>query len=71
MTPFATTRSITRCDSRSALAALSLLPAAIALTAFFIAVRTSVRRLMLWARRWVAWMARFLADLMFAMDGRP
>ena len=34
---------------------------------FLIAVRTSVRSFMLWARRPIAWWARLRADLMFAM----
>jgi len=35
---------------------------------FFIAVRTSVRRLMLWARSPIAWWARLRADLILAMN---
>ena len=58
-----------RCESRSALAAASLLPAATALFTFLMAVRTVVRSLMLWMRRCTAWWARLRADLMFAMKG--
>src|SRR5690349_5953396 len=65
--PFATTRSITCCDSRSDASAASLLPAATALVTFLIAVRTLVRRAMLWSRRSSACLARLRADLMFAM----
>jgi hypothetical protein len=54
MMPLATTRSMTFCDSRIVLAALSLSPAATAFTTFLIAERTVVRRLMLWVRRWTA-----------------
>ena len=60
-------RSITRWDASSSFAA-SLLPAATAFLTFLIAVRTSVRSFMLWARRPTAWWARLRADLMFAMD---
>src|SRR3989475_4787129 len=69
MTPFATTRSMRRCESRSTLDAASLLPAASALFTFLMAVRTVVRSLMLWMRRCTAWWARLRADLMFAMKG--
>src|ERR687895_83700 len=53
---------------RSAFAASSLLPAATAFLTFLIAVRTSVRRLMLCARSPIAWWARLRADLMLAMN---
>jgi hypothetical protein len=46
-----------------------LFPAATAFFTFLIAVRTSVRSFMLWARRPMAWWARLRADLMFAMNG--
>src|SRR5688572_20164190 len=68
MTPLATTRSMTRWDWRSTLAAASLSPPATALPTFLIALRTSVRRLMLCARRSTAWRARLRADLLLAMD---
>src|SRR5256885_7811966 len=44
MTPFATTRSMRRCESRSTLAAASLLPAATALFTFLMAGRNEVGR---------------------------
>src|SRR5687767_10146780 len=62
-------RSMTRCDSRSAFSALSLLPAATAFFTCLIALRTSVRRLMLCSRRSIACLARLRADLMFAIKG--
>src|SRR5438270_3027699 len=67
-TPFATTRSMTRCDSRSDASAASLLPAATAFVTFLIAVRTLVRRPMLCERRPSAWRARLRADLVLAME---
>src|SRR2546422_1932835 len=69
MTPFATTRSMRRCESRSALEAASLLPAATALFMFLMAVRTAVPSFMLWVRCCTAWWARLRADLRFAMKG--
>src|SRR3954464_9359158 len=70
--PFATTRSITRCDSRNDASAASLLPAATALLTFLIAVRTRVRSPMLWSRRSSACLARLRADLIFAIkDADP
>src|SRR5204863_7255264 len=57
ITPFATTRSMTRCESRSTVAAAALSPPATAFFTFLIAVRTAVRRLMLCTRRTCAWRA--------------
>src|SRR2546425_12687354 len=65
MTPFATTRSMRRCESRSALDAASLLPAATALFTFLMAGRTGVRRLLVLMRPWTGCWARLRADLLF------
>src|SRR5258708_18945085 len=51
MTPFATTRSIRRCESRSTFEAVSLLPAATALFTFLMAVPTVLPHLLLLSPR--------------------
>src|SRR2546429_9575731 len=63
MTPFATTRSMRRCDSRSALAAASLLPAATAVFVFLMALPPVVRLLLLLIGRRTAWRGPLRAEL--------
>src|SRR4051812_26991479 len=66
--PFATTRSIALCVSCISFSAAPLLPAASAFFTSLIALRTRVRRLMLWSRLTSACLARLRTDLMLAMD---